>query len=456
MFLNRLAAVLRIQRATITLTTVYPGAKGWRQAEPVGRSGHASVLVHPIQTPRLARWWPLPAAAVVLIIQQYGWTRAARGAVAAGRAAWPALRWAWPLLVAGLLIAWFHRPETLAEITIRRPRPRRSPQLPLLGGLAIGALGVLLLVFVVLPPWLVPDGAIADPAQLYGARNAVVRTALQAAAGIVLLMGIYFSWGQLHTAREGQVTERFTRAIDQLGSDRLDLRLGGIYALERIAQNSKADRPTVAEVLCAYVREHSPWPPTQTGQGYADLTPRQVRDLPALHLRMPDVQAALSVLGRGRFDSLTPEYSLPLMDLRATDLRKAFLFGAGLKQARLEGAHLEGAWLVGADLKGAFLDGTHLREARLDGARLEDAWPLSRAHLEGAKKRWDSPVLWPDGFDWRAAGVVEVDWGAKPIDPVYADLEAADEATPTTPQPQGQAATGGNLGAGSQAHPDAS
>jgi len=37
---------------------------------------------------------------------------------------------------------------------------------------------------------------------------------------------------------QGQVTDRYTKAIEQLGSDKLDVRIGGIYALERIARDS--------------------------------------------------------------------------------------------------------------------------------------------------------------------------------------------------------------------------
>jgi hypothetical protein len=65
--------------------------------------------------------------------------------------------------------------------------------------------------------------------------------------------------------RHGQITERFTRAIDQLGNESLDVRLGVIYALERIAKDSRHDHPQVVEILTAYIREHAPWPPkTQT------------------------------------------------------------------------------------------------------------------------------------------------------------------------------------------------
>jgi hypothetical protein len=59
-------------------------------------------------------------------------------------------------------------------------------------------------------------------------------------------------------SREGQVTDRFTKAIEQLGSKELDIRIGGIYALGRIARDSAGDHPTVVQVLSTFVREHSP------------------------------------------------------------------------------------------------------------------------------------------------------------------------------------------------------
>ena len=68
---------------------------------------------------------------------------------------------------------------------------------------------------------------------------------------------------------QGQVTDRYTKAIEQLGSDKLDVRIGGIYALERIARDSARDHPTVMEVLTAFIREHSheQWPPPDPGAG---------------------------------------------------------------------------------------------------------------------------------------------------------------------------------------------
>ncbi len=82
-------------------------------------------------------------------------------------------------------------------------------------------------------------------------------TLAQILGGIAIGIGIYFAWGNLTTAREGQITERFTRAIDQLGNKNLEIRLGGIYALERIANESQRDYWPIMEILTAYVRKNS-------------------------------------------------------------------------------------------------------------------------------------------------------------------------------------------------------
>ena len=64
----------------------------------------------------------------------------------------------------------------------------------------------------------------------------------------------------VEVAQEQQITERFTRAIEQLGNEQsMSMRLGGIYALERIAKDSERDHWQVMEVLTAYVRENARW-----------------------------------------------------------------------------------------------------------------------------------------------------------------------------------------------------
>ncbi|SDN55503.1 Pentapeptide repeat-containing protein [Allokutzneria albata] len=55
-------------------------------------------------------------------------------------------------------------------------------------------------------------------------------------------------------AAERRVTELYTKAVEQLGSDKAPVRLGGMYALERLAQNVPEQRQTIVNVLCAYLR----------------------------------------------------------------------------------------------------------------------------------------------------------------------------------------------------------
>ncbi|GHH44044.1 pentapeptide repeat-containing protein [Lentzea cavernae] len=57
-----------------------------------------------------------------------------------------------------------------------------------------------------------------------------------------------------HDAAERRVTELYTRAVEQLGSEKAPIRLGGMYALERLAQNVPGQRQTIVNVLCAYLR----------------------------------------------------------------------------------------------------------------------------------------------------------------------------------------------------------
>ncbi len=200
----------------------------------------------------------------------------------------------------------------------------------------------------------------------------------------------------LRLTEQGQITERFTRAIEQFGNDKFEIRLGGIYALERIAEDSERDHWPIVEVLTAYVREHSPWPPKRSGtlgEGNTFIPPSASHQRTAPHVRLdPDVQVVLSVLGRrSRYYGNGEMKSLDLYrtDLRKAELRRAHLEGANLIEAHLEGAglikaHLEGANLTQAHLEGAFLAQAHLEEALLIEAHLEGGTILVGAHLEGA------------------------------------------------------------------------
>ena len=192
--------------------------------------------------------------------------------------------------------------------------------------------------------------------------------------------------------------------MDQLGSDKMDVRLGSIYALHRIANDSPQDRITVAEVLAAFVRGHAPWPPNLPGQ-YVEDAP--LNKVPALPIRAQDVQAALTTLAT---DQLW--FTERPRRLRSVDLRKADLREAALKSADLSGADLREADLLMADLRWANLGSARLQGANLSSVRLEGA-QLLYAHVERpdlsdprlAKERearlkmaeqWSEPDLLPE------------------------------------------------------------
>jgi hypothetical protein len=293
--------------------------------------------------------------------------------------------------------------------------------------LGLLATGLLLACVLAFPQWLYPSftRSALDSEQLAGKeridavndrlrlQNDARTTLLQGLGGSVLLLGAYFTWRQLRHSvesgreqheldRQGQITERFTRAVDQLGSPSLDVRLGGLYALERIARDSEEDRGPIAEILAAYTRVHAALPSDDARQ-----LPPPDPVLPWLRNRAADLQAALYVLGRR-----PPGHEAARLDISRVDLRRSYLRDARLVLIRCRDATLAGSWLAEADLsdsdltrtdlRGVSLKGACLRGARLQEADLRGA-DLTAADLRGAIA--DAATAWPERFDWRAAGV---------------------------------------------------
>lgn len=260
------------------------------------------------------------------------------------------------------------------------------------------------------------------------ARSAV----LQALGGRLVALGALATWRQVLISREGQITERFTRAVDQLGSQNVDVRVGGIYALERIAKNSAADRDHVLFLLGAFIRNHATWP-VGTPAGPEHPTPAVDASLPWMRVRAPDIQAAVGVMGR-RAPAPNPHVIyLSRVDLRSVALRGARLTGAkfrysNLARSVLAEAHLDGSDLTAADLRQAYLERArlsranlsraYLQNANLHGADLRDAdlrgtdlsgATLNEAVLTGA--RADATITWPTGLDAerrQELGVIEI------------------------------------------------
>ena len=186
------------------------------------------------------------------------------------------------------------------------------------------------------------------------------------------------AWNELDIARRGQITERFTQAIDQLGSESLEIRLGAIYSLERTAREDRDYHWPIMEVLTTYVRTH------------AGLNPNREQEVDEPPLE-PDVQAILTIIGRRSIYHGDVEFGaidLREANLRRADLKEANFQGANLRRANLRGANFQGANFQRADLVVSNLQGADLRRADLKEANLKTAnlrgANLGEANLDGA------------------------------------------------------------------------
>ncbi|MER5888101.1 pentapeptide repeat-containing protein [Streptomyces sp. NPDC001941] len=278
----------------------------------------------------------------------------------------------------------------------------------LVAGVAAG--GLFLVIGLPLLIWQGPhwfDGKYLDDAELRkgsaalvtGLRTSLVALVAALGAGVALL----YTARTYRLTRRGQITDRFTKALERLGSPEVYVRIGGILALEQIVQDAPEQAATdAARVLGHFIRAQAPRARSVAIGPLPEDEPDPVRpeELAA------DVQAALTALTRAA--SRTHVDHREHLDLSGLHLAGANLAGADLTAADLGGATLTGAYLGGAtlmdaylvvatltganlvvatlmdaDLGGATLTGAYLEGATLTGAYLEGA-TLTGANLEGA------------------------------------------------------------------------
>ena len=250
---------------------------------------------------------------------------------------------------------------------------------------------------------------------------------------------------QTRADQQRRLTESFSKAVEQLASDKMEARLGGIYTLERIAievisqvrspsllrrqwrsarsrlsqgrrrllrlpQVAESDVQvervppdpvsdlywTVMETLTAFVRERARWEEPEPSEpemaAQSDLWQSGIRSYQALQQRptpATDIAAVLQVLrrrpeaGREREKQRGWRLNLNTTDLRGAVLSEAHLEGADLRWAHLERAELFVAHLEGADLRWAHFERAALGRAHFKGALLRGAH-FKRAFLRGA------------------------------------------------------------------------
>lgn len=230
-------------------------------------------------------------------------------------------------------------------------------------------------------------------------------------------------WRALTPERRRETLGDFKDAEEQRPN--VEVRLGALYALERISQDSARDHITVMETICAYIGENAP------GRDQPPLLP-ELDDLPdyaapvplvrsvarvvtrtdeiqrgIIAIRPPrvEIQTALTILGRRSEERRQLETNGPrhfVIDPREADLRRADMRGLHFERSQLSGGRLEGAQLIGACMEGA-----NLRGARMEGANLWHAG-LASADLSGARMAgaylWDARMEGTDLSEARMEG----------------------------------------------------
>ena len=215
---------------------------------------------------------------------------------------------------------------------------------------------------------------------------------------------------QAATAERGLLNERYQKGAEMLGSDVFAVRLGGIYALQRLAdEHPDQYHVQIMRLFCAFARnptadKNLPNDPNakvredvQTimnaigarSEHHLEIERKSLYwpDLPGVYLRCANLQGEnLSSTDSKRTGPWTKE------DKRAprwrTDLSGANLHGAVLTSAQLNGSDfsasiLTKSYLTDADLSGADLECANLSGALLTDASLSDAF-LVRAVLSGS------------------------------------------------------------------------
>jgi hypothetical protein len=170
------------------------------------------------------------------------------------------------------------------------------------------------------------------------------KTLAQIVGGAVILLGLVVTYNSYNLNiqkqdldREGQMTDRFSKAVTHLGDATLAVRLGGMYELERVAKDSSKDHGSVMEILAAYIREKSPLikndQPTTPVANTSEN--RERKPLPI------DIQVALTIIGRRTVanDPLT-------LDI---DLSNCYISGAKLSEMDFQSTNFSGSDLSGVN-----------------------------------------------------------------------------------------------------------
>jgi hypothetical protein len=259
---------------------------------------------------------------------------------------WPTVgRWARPHAVPPALFTAAAGAAAVGIWLRRGRRVRAARTLPLSWWGVAAAAVVVGLVAWGATSWLLTEASTAK--DVGAARVEAIKTGLGIAAGttgiFALLLAVRRQWHSEFDAAEKNTTELYTKAADQLGSDKAPVRMAGLYALERLAQGNPLQRQSIVNVICAYLR--MPYTPPETSPPDADeelhVANRQVE-----HEQTQEREVRLAAQ-RVLTDHLMPAHVEPFWDDIDLDLTNAHLINFLLPRRRVRFARFGGATFAG-------------------------------------------------------------------------------------------------------------
>ena len=179
---------------------------------------------------------------------------------------------------------------------------------------------------------------------------------------------------QTETSQQRLLNDRYQKGAEMLGSSVPSVRLGGIYALQQLAEEEPRQyHIKIMKLFCAFVSHAA------EVSNFQSLDSETNPTVPST-----DVQAVMDAIGtRGESGLKLEKLEKYRLDLRRVKLRRASLGSANLSDARLGWACLKKAALREANLSNAILNQADLTGATLGGAKLIGA-SLRRAILQSA------------------------------------------------------------------------
>lgn len=267
-----------------------------------------------------------------------------------------------------------------AEATVTRLRPIST-------WLLILAVVVIVAVTGPLTAWLYGIAG-DDPARRFEAIKIGLNMAAATGGAFALLLAFRRQRSTeltlVHTDRdatERRITELYTKAADQLGSDQAPVRLAGLYALERLAHSTAEHRQTIVDVICAYLRmPYTPPPPQQSYRSPRPARRRRVRMLTdgSPHNTTPTSRGSRQEQAQQEQQVRLTAQNILLRNLRVAAQRRRW-------RHRTPPSAIPSWPSIRLDLTGALLLEFSLAECQFDYAAFTRAQFTGEAHFEDAQ-----------------------------------------------------------------------